>query len=44
MPTVQQSEEVGLIVAAGGNQFTVDDAGFCWEPQKRRRLPQGSGA
>jgi hypothetical protein len=29
MPPVQQGEEIGLAVLAGGDQFTVDDAGLC---------------
>jgi hypothetical protein len=36
MSPVQQRRKVRLAVTAGGDQFTVDDAGFCREPEDRR--------
>ena len=36
MPPVQQSKEVGLAVAAGGNQLAINDAGLCREAEDGR--------
>ena len=33
VPPVQECEEVGLAMTAGGNQFTVNDAGLRGEPE-----------
>jgi hypothetical protein len=33
MPPVQQSEEIGLAVGAGGDQLAIDDAGLRRQPE-----------